>query len=468
MRYFLFSALLCVLSPLFECQATGRSWYVAPDGRAGQPGTYAAPLADVQQVLDRLQPGDTLYLRGGNYPITQALRVTRSGTADRPIVITGYPRETVIIDADAYHYQPDGQQLRPSHDGSLLIEGAHHVEVSHLKVIRSRNVAIMVRGPQTSHITLRHCATDKSYSSGIALWYCDSVAVLHCDIARANRQDMATPGRKLGSEAPHEALTLAGATHFEVAYNHLHNCDKEGIDCKEVSQHGTIHHNYVHDLHRQGLYVDSWFGRLSDVEFYGNVVHDCEWGLGVSAEGKGSSLDSVRIHHNLLYDNRASGIYFSTWGHNLPRTNVWIYNNTIVNNGSPGHWAGTTGGIDLRAQHLPHLRIFNNIIAFNWGYEIGTSVREERQADYLREFDIDITDNWLANPHLRSEGPGFYGLMYAIDGTHVRTGDPGFIDYVARNFQLSATSGAIGAGQPDGRSLRSDLGALPFVVPRSR
>ena len=37
--------------------------------------------------------------------------------------------------------------------------------------------------------------------------------------------------------------------------------DKEGIDVKETSARGRVHHNLVHHLRRQGIYVDAWFGK---------------------------------------------------------------------------------------------------------------------------------------------------------------------------------------------------------------
>ena len=46
-------------------------------------------------------------------------------------------------------------------------------------------------------------------------------------------------------EPPHEALSIGGAVDFEVAYNHVYDSDKEGIDIKETSKRGKVHHNLV-------------------------------------------------------------------------------------------------------------------------------------------------------------------------------------------------------------------------------
>ena len=40
---------------------------------------------------------------------------------------------------------------------------------------------------------------------------------------------------------PHEAISVAGGTYFEVVYNHVYDCCKEGIEGKEVSTTGGKH-----------------------------------------------------------------------------------------------------------------------------------------------------------------------------------------------------------------------------------
>jgi hypothetical protein len=52
---------------------------------------------------------------------------------------------------------------------------------------------------------------------------------------------------------PHEAISIGSIQHFEVAYNHVCYCQKEGIDCKGTCSQGQVHHNYVHHIRHQGL-----------------------------------------------------------------------------------------------------------------------------------------------------------------------------------------------------------------------
>ncbi|MSQ94203.1 MAG: hypothetical protein EXR98_06565 [Gemmataceae bacterium] len=59
-------------------------------------GSEAKPWKTIQHGVQRLKPGDTLYLRGGAY--YEKVHLTRSGTAEAPIVIASYPGELAVID----------------------------------------------------------------------------------------------------------------------------------------------------------------------------------------------------------------------------------------------------------------------------------------------------------------------------------------------------------------------------------
>ncbi|MGD9901825.1 MAG: hypothetical protein AB7U83_00040 [Vicinamibacterales bacterium] len=90
-----------------------RVWYVAPDGRPGNPGTLAAPvdLATALSTTSPVRPGETVWLRGGIYRGAYVSRV--SGTATAPIVVRQYPGERAIIDSN------------PSLDSALIVHGPY-------------------------------------------------------------------------------------------------------------------------------------------------------------------------------------------------------------------------------------------------------------------------------------------------------------------------------------------------------
>lgn len=116
-RYFFSFVLFAVLVPLSNAQdkfashppmrplpaatknplAKGPKFFVDPvKGNDKNDGSEAKPWKTVQHGVQRLKPGDTLYLRGGTY--YEKVRLTRSGTAEAPITIASYPGEMAILD----------------------------------------------------------------------------------------------------------------------------------------------------------------------------------------------------------------------------------------------------------------------------------------------------------------------------------------------------------------------------------
>lgn len=77
--------------------ATGKAFFVdVKKGNDTAVGAEATPWRTVNHALKRLQPGDTLYLRGGIYHENVYCAV--AGRKDAPITIRGYPGERVIVD----------------------------------------------------------------------------------------------------------------------------------------------------------------------------------------------------------------------------------------------------------------------------------------------------------------------------------------------------------------------------------
>ena len=220
-------------------------------------------------------------------------------------------------------------------------------------------------------------------------------------------------GQKKAREAPHEALSICGATNFEVAYNYIHHCFKEGIDCKEISRHGVIHHNIVHDLPRQAFYADACFGLLQDLEFHSNTVYNCMWGFGISVEGKGSELRNIRFHHNLIYNIKGSAVLFGIWGNNLLRSDIHIYNNTFYHCGSPGIFSGGVGSINILSKNFKDVYIYRNIYDKGWDYELGFTFTPGEIEKALKERNFIAVENLFESSKNRPIRKGqFNAILY--------------------------------------------------------
>lgn len=427
--------------------------YVSPTGTDAAPGTLAAPLS-IHRAAEIAAPGDTVLLLGGTYTLTHPVTPKNSGTPDSPITYTAAPGQKPILDGINFVKTQDDKFPSQRNLGLFHLDNLSHIRVQFLHVRNSRYVNFMITGESSRDIHLIGCRAENSYGPGICLWRGENLKVLGCEVTGANDQLMRSPGQRTGSEAPHEALSLMQVKHVEIAFNRVHKCHKEGIDVKETASHVTVHHNEVYDLPRQGIYVDCWFGHLQDVEIYANAVHDCEWGIVISAEGKGASMSDIRIRHNVVYSNRASGIFFGRWGTDGPRQRIDIFNNTVFQNGSPDHWAGDVGGIDLRAQNVRDVRIVNNIVFNNHSFEIATfAPPESRDAD-LASRNILISNNLTGpfrssatrptTPPIAPRG-GMFNPPHAFEGTNTLFADPLFLLWKAADFRLKEGSLALSA-----------------------
>jgi len=444
------------------------TFHVSSNGHDDGPGTPARPFATVYKAAETAQAGDEVLLHEGVYRLTQEVRPRHSGTADKWIVYRAAPGEKPVLDAEDFiKTGTDGVPPSRRQLGVFHLEDVSFVRVEGISVRNAHFAGFNVLGTKTHHIELLACRSEHSYGPGIFLRSGpEYIRVIGCEITGANDPDLRTSVERQPREAPHEALSIAWARQFEIASNLVHHCVKEGIDCKETSAHGSIHHNTVHDVKRQGLYADCWFGLLEDVEFHSNLSYSNEWGLVISAEGRGARMENVRIHHNLIHDNRASGIYFGTWGVNGPRSNIVICNNTIFHNGNARHWAGATGGIDLRASELSRIFVVNNIVFDNAAFEIATFAAPDQQDEALKAREIIIANNLTGPFHSLSSEGGSYNRPYAYRGQQTIEADPRFVNSAAGDFHLQPGSPAISAA----RKLlpfasEPDLGALPASKP---
>ncbi len=430
-------------------EAGGRVLFASPEGGDDAPGTQASPVS-LPAAARYAGPGTEIVLLGGLYALTEPFIPARGGDEDRPLVIRAARDEHVVLDAmnlSTGAGSPSTNQL-----SAIILENLRHVRLIGLNVRNSQYAGFLVRGDDSHDIELRFCSSAGSYGPGICLRRGSHLRVLDCEVAGANDQALRVHGTPLRKEAPHEALSLMQVKHFEIARCRIHHCHKEGIDVKETASHGSVHHNECHDLARQGIYVDCWFGRLTDVDIHDNIVHHCQWGIAVSAEGRDATLDNIRIYDNRIYGNRASGILMGTWGADGPRRDLWICHNTICCNGSPNHWIGDTGGVDIRSKNLRDLQICNNIIRGNHAFDIATFAAPGEAVAQLRERNIVIARN-LTGPLRPAPGrkpPPEYPSVNPIPGEEPVIGDPQFVVPDGVDMRLKPGSPARG---PDGETL---------------
>jgi hypothetical protein len=436
----------------------GRTYFVAIGGNDNGTGAANRPWATINHAAEQVEPGDTVVVHGGRYILPAQVRVRNSGRSDAWITFIGYPGEEPVFDAHMVPYSALMQ--RGLDNGAFQIEGVSYIRVANLTLINSHDAGFTIR--DSSHINLINNTTKGTFSSGVAVWDTDHggertqhIRVIGNTITRATTWDLAPADMARKGEQPQEALSVGGAVDFEIAYNHVYDSDKEGIDIKETSKRGKVHHNLVNGVDRIGIYVDAWFGDIGNVEIFSNIIHDCQLAGLVLGIEQGQSIEHVNIHNNLVFNNGGGGLVFSRFGTDNERRNVQIHNNVFYHNGysPPGtktyYWL--TGGLNLYSTNVRDISIKNNILSENNGFQIGYTdlfLKDHRSwAAVARQHNIQITDNSIDGHNLVDSPIASRGNLtdrvYAVSGDHAIFGNPLFKNAARQDFSLQRGSPAL-------------------------
>jgi hypothetical protein len=178
-------------------------YFVAPDGSDSAAGTRAAPFATVQRAQQAVAPGDTVFIRGGTYRMTEAqiagrvgpyacvTLLDKSGTPGKRIKYCAVPGEQPVFDFSAV--KPAGQRVT-----------AFRVNASwlHLKGLEVVGIQVTIK-THTQSIAFDNEGSDNLYEQlsvhdGMAIGFWIGAGsnnlVLNCDAYR-NHDSVSEGGR---------------------------------------------------------------------------------------------------------------------------------------------------------------------------------------------------------------------------------------------------------------------------------
>jgi parallel beta-helix repeat protein len=282
--------LTCVLV-LAAATVQADTFYVAPPpaGNDGNPGTLGQPWGTLQHAADNVQPGDTVFVRAGNYA---GAEFTTSGTALAPIVLAAYPGETPSVTSDISVARPHG----------INLEGASYMTVQGFRVDGRTRAGI--RAVLCDHVTIRNNQLDANGYWGILTGYCDDLLIEN-------------------NVASHSAV-------------------EHGIYVSNSGDRPTIRGNTIFGNNANGIHMNGDVnsppgdGIITGALVENNVIY----GNGV-AGGSGINMDGVQdslIRNNLLYDNHASGISLYQIDGGGPSRGNRVLDNTVLV-AANGRWA---------------------------------------------------------------------------------------------------------------------------------
>lgn len=179
---------------LLATVAAAAEFYVAPDGRDTNPGTIGAPFGSVQRAQQDVGPGDTVFIRGGTYVMSEAqiagtdglyacvVLLEHSGRPGRPIQYWAYPGERPVFDFS--HVKPAGKRVTAFRvNGSWLhLKGLEVVGVQVTIKTHTQSICFDNRG---SHNIYQQLSMHDGMAIG--LWIGGAASdnlVLNCDAYR--------------------------------------------------------------------------------------------------------------------------------------------------------------------------------------------------------------------------------------------------------------------------------------------
>jgi len=291
--------------------ASGATYHVSPTGNDANPGTPQQPLRTVRHAAELAVAGDTVVIGKGVY--SEVVSVPHSGEAGRPITFRGEPARAAVLDAtNAGRYYGIFEVRRKSH---IVVEG-----------LTVRNG---LRGPcgyvafESDHVTFRNCLTSNTAGSGFMVWQSNDVVIDGCEVTRACTR---------GGE---ESVSIKyGSDGVQVSNNHIHHTGHEGVDVKEGAKNVRVFGNLIEHVERQGLYADAWNRETFNIEFSGNIIHDCGFGMAACAETGG-------LLHDVSYVNNIAGPHRPPHGaHPVPEQHHLQHRHTLGRRPAAGECGG--------------------------------------------------------------------------------------------------------------------------------
>jgi len=346
MRPLLIAAVLAVGAAVaLPSNATAAtSLFVATTGNDSNAGTQAAPLKTVQKAVDRAQPGDTIYLRGGTYAPSTNIQILKNGTSSAPITMRNYSNERVIIDGENMPYTPGavGSSIPRAERGAIHIEGDHWRLIG-LEVIHG---PYGIFGLDSSNNVYDRIVTRDNYESGLHLVLASSNnQIINLD-SYGNRDP-----RKNGESADGLAIKEGAGSGNVVRGARLWNNADDGLDFWMFSAPIVVENSLAWGNGFNRWNIPNFVGDGNGFKLGGNgvaaahTVRNCmTWDNAVGGFIDNNNPGRHKIERSTAWDNPKTGFLFNRSSSTLAK-NLAVANGTDVSLGSTSTGSGNSWNI---------------------------------------------------------------------------------------------------------------------------
>ena len=350
-----------------------RTVYVSPDGEGN--GSYDDPMS-LYDAMDKAKAGDTIYLRDGEYILTEAIWLNISGTKDDYIVIKSYPGERAVLTTTPENidkYDENGEyiffgieskcsyivfedlEIKGATDKAVAAFACYDGGQNHLifknNVIHDLNTtttkgecnAFLFMGEKKNSINNVLLIGNSCYD--LTLGYSEAVSFAgnceYCYVIDNKVYDNTNIGIDFYGNAGYcSTESLDQARYCVAAYNEVYNCNSPYADCA-------------------GIYVDG--GRNCLIEK--NYVYGCQYGIEIGSEEKNDKypVTDIIVRNNVLESNSVCAVRVGGYDKKSSGTvmNCLFENNSFISN---------LGDYDIIISKVDSIRFEGNLFLGSKGY----------------------------------------------------------------------------------------------------
>ncbi|MCU0377810.1 MAG: right-handed parallel beta-helix repeat-containing protein [Bacteroidales bacterium] len=139
-------------------------------GNDSYNGSITTPFGTIEKAVSVVQPGQTIYIRGGTYNLLNTITISRNGSATALISMYAYPGEIPVLNFSGqvldgnnrgilhkgsyWHFR--GIRITGAGDNGMRIEGGSHNIVEHCSFYRNRDSGLQLDNGASDN-TVRNC-----------------------------------------------------------------------------------------------------------------------------------------------------------------------------------------------------------------------------------------------------------------------------------------------------------------------
>jgi hypothetical protein len=304
LKWILFAWLVAVVGTASTVHAA--VYYVAIAGSDSNSGGSSSPFRTVKKGISILKPGDTLYVRAGNYgeSVASVSQIVPAGTSwSSPITIAAYPGEVVTLrriglwNSSIRYLIFDGFVLDAQglNEGIYLSEGANHIRFRNCEVKGAKGQGVLVTNRTgatnfNEFINLKVHDNGTTYSQDHGLYISTSYnLVQNCEVYANAAYGICVYNGYAGQRA--DGNVVRG--------NRVHDNSTLGAGSGIVASSGSgnsVYNNVVWNHRGAGIEI-GWRNPVN-TRVYHNTT--CKNGVGINVV---SGSSGTTVGNNIVYSN---------------------------------------------------------------------------------------------------------------------------------------------------------------------